>query len=136
MLLVLMGILAGCSRQNELALSGANGSGDLAPFVFQCATSRGGHAATNALPTIQANWTHQSRQLQDVILVQGDYFTEMQALLKQAYGEPDPKLGSQAVASLGGGQSLTYSPQQSGVVLTLTGSSKQTIVSIMGAQKP
>ena len=129
-------LLGGCSKQSgSLSLSGASGSGDLVPLVMQCATSRGAHAATNALPAIQASWTHQSRDMQDIILVPGDHFAEVQKVLQQIYGAPDTKLGSSAVAPVGSGRALTYSPQQCGVVLNLTADSTQTIVSVMGWKK-
>jgi len=68
--------------------------------------------------------------------VSGGHFTEMRKALEQAYGAPDTKLGSSAVAPVGSGRALTYSPQQCGVVLNLTADSRQTIVSVMGRQKP
>jgi len=126
---------AGCSKGGNLTLSGTKASGDLAPLILQCATNRGGRLPTITPPSIQAEWTHQSRPMQDIILVPGDRFSEVLAFLRQAYGEPDPKLGSSALRPVGSGQSVTYSPQQTGVVLNLTGDSKQTIVSLMGMQK-
>ena len=132
----LTALLGGCSKQSGLSLSGASGSGDLVPVVMQCAVSRGGHATANALPVVLASWTHQSRELQDIVLVSGDHFAEIQKVLEQAYGAPDSKLGSSAVAPVGSGRALTYSPQQCGVVLNLTADSRQTIVSVMGRQKP
>ncbi len=128
--------LAGCSKSGNLTLSGTKGSGDLVPLVLQCTTNRGGRLPSITPPRIQAEWTHQSRPMQDIILIPGDHFSEVQAFLRQAYGEPDPKLGSPPVRAVGNGQSVTYSPQQIGVVLNLTGDSKQTIVSLMGMQKP
>jgi hypothetical protein len=68
--------------------------------------------------------------------VDGDRFSEVQKFLEQAYGTPDTGLGSSAVAPMGGGRVLTYSPQQVGVVLNLTTTSLQTIVSVMGRKKP
>jgi hypothetical protein len=128
--------LLGCSKQGGgLSLSGAAGSGDLVPLVVQCATNRGGHIPTNALPSVQASWTHQSRDIQDIILVGGDHFAAVQQALEQAYGSPDSKLGSSGVAPVGNGRALTYSPQQCGVVLNLTADSKQTIVSVMGKKQ-
>ena len=129
----LAALLVGCSKQGgNLSLSGASGSGDLVPLVMQCATNRGGHVTTKALPSIQASWTHQSRDIQDVILVAGDRFAEVQQALERAYGAPDSKLGSSGVAPVGNGRMLIYSPQQCGVVLNLTADSKQTIVLVMG----
>src|SRR5436309_544256 len=116
----LAALLGGCSKQSGLSLSGVSGSGDLVPVVMQCAASRGGHTTTNALPVVQASWTQQSREIQDVFLVSGDHFEELQKVLEQAYGAPDTKLGSSTVAPVGNGRALTYSPQQCGVVLNLT----------------
>src|SRR5512133_735016 len=132
----LAALLGGCSKQNGLSLAGTEGSGDLVSLAMQCAASRGGHASTNTLPVVQANWTHQSREIQDVILVDGDHFAEIQKVLEQAFGAPDTKLGSSTVAPVGAGRSLTYSPQQIGVVLNLTADSRQTVVSVMGKKNP
>ena len=133
----LTALLGGCSKQGGgLSLPGASGSGDLVPLVVQCATNRGGHMPTNALPSVQGNWTHHSRDMQDIILVSGDHFAEVQKVLEQAYGAPDTNLGSAAVAPVGSGRALTYSPQQCGVVLNLTADSRQTIILLMGKQKP
>jgi len=129
-------LIVGCSKQGGgLILAGANGSGDLVPLVMQCATNRGAYPATNTLPAILADWTHQSRDIQDIILVSGDHFTEVQKVLEQLYGAPNPTLGSSAVAPVGIGKALTYSPKQCGVVLNLTGYQAQTIVSVMGRKK-
>jgi hypothetical protein len=128
--------LCGCSKQSGgLSLSGASGSGDLVPPVMQCVTKRGGFALTNTLPVVNATWTHQSRDLQDIFLTPTDHFDEIQKVLEQAYGAPDPNRGSSAVAPVGNGRALTYSPQQCGVVLNLTAASQQTVVSVMGRQK-
>ena len=85
----LAALLGGCSKQNGLNLSGAKGSGDLTPLVMQYATNRGGHATSNTLPVLQASWTHQSREMQDIILVDGDHFAEAQKVLERAYGPLD-----------------------------------------------
>ena len=103
--------------------------------VMQCVTNRGGLVATNTLPVVNAAWTYQSRDIQDIFLVSGDRFDEVRIVLEQAYGAPDPESGSSAVAPVGNGRALTYSPQQCGVVLNLTAASQQTIVSVMGKQK-
>ena len=116
-------------------MSGTNGSGDLVALVMQCATIRGGHAPSNTLPPVQASWTHQSRDVEDIILVTGDHFAEVQKALEEAYGAPDPKLGSLGVAPAGVDRALTYSPQQCGVVLNLTDASGQTVVCVIG-KKP
>jgi hypothetical protein len=70
--------------------------------------------------------------MQDIIVISGDHFSEVQAFLQQVYGAPDPRL----VRAVGNAQSITYTPQQTGVVLNLTGDGKQTIVSVMEMQKP
>jgi hypothetical protein len=110
------------------------GSDDISRLVTQCVTNRGGYVTTNAVPVIQANWIYQPRTNQDIIVVDGDRFTELQTVLEQAYGRPDAGINSST--SIGNSRSLTYSPGQIGVVLNLTGDSTQTIVSVMGKQKP
>jgi hypothetical protein len=110
------------------------GSGDISRLVTQCATNRGGYVTTNAAPIIQASWICQPRTNQDIIVVDGDRFTELQTFLEQAYGKPDA--GIKSSAPIGNGRSLAYSPGQTGAVLILTGDSTQTIVSVIGKQKP
>ncbi len=132
----LVAVLGGCSKQSGLSLSGTKASGDLVPLVMRCATSRGGHATTNTLPVIQISWTLQTREMEDIILVDGDHFSEVQKFLELAYGVPESGRGSFAVARIGNVRSLTYSQQQVGVVLNLTTDSRKTIVSVMGRQTP
>jgi len=133
---LLAAALGGCSKQSGLSLSGTKASGDLVPLVMHCAMSRGGHATTNTLPVIQMSWTRQTRELDDIILMEGDHFSEVQKFLELAYGVPESGLGSFAVARIGTVHSLTYSQQQIGVVLNLTTDSRKTIVSVMGRQTP
>jgi len=136
LILSLLTVLLGCSKQDgSLGLSGTGGSGNLVPLVVLCATNRGGYVPAGPLPAVQASWTHQSRDLQDIILVSGDHFAAVQEVLEKAYGPPDGKLGSSGPAPLGPGKALTYSAQQCGVVLNLTGDSKQTIVTVMGRKR-
>ena len=120
--------------RSDVSLPGTKGSGDLAQLVVQCATSRGGHVATNTLPVIHVSWVRHSREFQDLIILEGDYFTEVQTFLEQTYGAPDTTIRSSA--PIGNGRSVTYSPQQTGVVLNLTADSRQTIVSVIGRQMP
>lgn len=110
------------------------GSGDLAQLVMQCATNRGGRVTTNTLPVVQASWARQSREVQDILVVDGDHFAEVQKRLEQVYGKPDAGISSSA--PIGNGRSLTYTPQLIGVVLNLISDSRQTIVSVIGKQKP
>jgi hypothetical protein len=108
------------------------GSGDLARLVTQCATNRGGHVSTNALPVFEARWVRLSRPFQDIVVVDGDHFAEVQKFLEQACGKPDPAISSSNV----NGRSLTYTPDQIGALLNLTGTRTRTIVSIVEKAKP
>jgi hypothetical protein len=117
--------------KSGLSLSGVKGS---VPLVMRCATSRGGRVTTNGLPVIQVSWVRHSRGIQDIIVVDGDHFTEAQKFLEQAYGAPDTEIRSPG--TIGNGRSLTYTPQQIGAVLNVTADSRQTIVSVMGRQRP
>lgn len=108
------------------------GSGDFAQVVTQCATNRGGRLITNALPVLQAGWVRQSRPFQDIIVVDGDHFAEVQSALEQTCGKPDPGIsGSDANARW-----VTYTPDQIGVLLNLTGTRWRTIVSVVEKPKP
>jgi hypothetical protein len=120
--------------RSDRSLPGIKASGDLARSVIQCATSRGAQVTTNTLPVIQVSWVRQSPGFQDIIVVDGDYFTELQKLLEQTYGPPDTTIRSSV--PVGNGRSVIYTPQQIGVVLNLTADSKQTIVSVIGRRKP
>ena len=120
----------------QAPLSDMKGSGDLVPLVVQCIANRGGRLPSSTPPSIQAEWTHQSWPMFDMIVIPGDQFSEVQTFLRQAYGEPDPKLASLPARAVGRGQSVAYSAQRIGIVLILTGNSKQTVVSLMGVQKP
>ncbi len=133
--LILFAALCGCSKQGGLNLSGAKGSGDLMPMMMQCITNRGGTGITNALPVIQTTWTYQERDVEDIILADGDHFAEVQKILEQAYGAPNKELGSLPISLLSG-QLIVYSPRQAGVMLELAGSSSQTIVTVMGRSRP
>jgi len=112
------------------------GSGDFAPMVLQFVANRGGRATTNAPPTIEASWIRGSRTNEDIFVVAGDHFAEVQNLLEQAYGKPDAAIPSSTPAG-GHGRSINYSPPQIGVLLNLTVTwDDKTIVSIIGKQKP
>ncbi len=131
--LILFAALCGCSKQGGLSLSGTKGSGDLVAMMMECVTNRGGRAFTNAPPIIQTTWTYQKRDVEDIIIADGDHFAEIQKFLEQAYGAPDSKLGSLPISRLSG-RLFVYSPGQAGVLLELGGSSSQTIVTVMLAR--
>jgi hypothetical protein len=115
-------------------LAGAKGSGDLAKLISECMATRGGQVTTNRLPVVQVSWVRRPLEVQDIIVVEGEHFTEVQKLLAQAYGAPDATVRSSA--PVGNGRSLTYTPKQIGVVLNLTAGSGQTFVSVIGRHKP
>jgi hypothetical protein len=111
------------------------GSGDFAPVVTQCLTNHGGRATTNALPLVQASWICGSRTNEDIFILEGDRFVEIQNLLEQACGKPDGTIHSSAPAG-GNCCSINYTPAQVGVFLNLTRAlDDATIVSIIGIQK-
>jgi hypothetical protein len=113
----------------------AKGSGNFGLVVTQYATNRGGRTITNALPVVQASWICGSRTNEDIFILEGDHFVEIQNLLERAYGKPDGAI--LASASAGGHCcSTNYSPAQAGVFLNLTRAfDDRTIVSIIGTQK-
>jgi hypothetical protein len=114
--------------------SGVKGSGNLAQLLVDCATKRGAHAPTNPIPVIQASWTQRSESLLELILLEGDHFAETAKCLQHIYGAPDTALRSSAPEC--NGRSVTYTPQQIGTVLNLTGDSGLTVVSVMSKNKP
>src|SRR5262249_32799194 len=116
--------LLGCSP-GGVSVTGTECSGDLGSFLVQCITNRGGRASPSGLPAVRARWTHQFRSNQDIILVPGDCYSQVQSFLRQAYGDPDSGKVS--------GQHRWYGPKQIGVALNLTeDSKKQTIICILG----
>jgi hypothetical protein len=127
-----------CVSQNKFrggeGLPASKGSGDLTQLVMQCVTNRGGNLTSNTPPVVQSSWARQSRNILDIIVLHGDHFTEVQKLLEQTYGKPDARIHSSGLDALG--HSLTYTPDQIGVVLNLTANYEQTIVSVIAKQKP
>jgi hypothetical protein len=81
--LVTLVCLFGCSP-GGLSVTGTKCSGDLGSFLLQCITNREGRASTTGLAAIQTEWTHQFRPNEDIILVPGDHFSELQSSLRQA----------------------------------------------------
>jgi hypothetical protein len=111
------------------------GSGDFTLMLTQCATNRGGHPITNALPVIQVNWIRASQTNEDIFVLEDDHFTEAQNLLQQAYGKPDETISS-TESSGGKCGSISYTPAQTGVFLNLASTCEgTTILSIIGKQK-
>ncbi len=142
--------LAGCSRTT----AGTWMSGDLAPFVLRCATTLGANPRTNHIPRLECKWAFttmparfaEAGSVWDTILVAGDHFKDLQGFLKQAFGNPDPALGSHFVSAAEGSyaREVTYSVKQIGVWLTCGlliirtpgSSSTNTVIYLSGWAKP
>jgi len=128
------GPMRGFKSEDDPAI--VKGSGNFASVVTQCSTKRGGRTTTNALPVFQTSWICGSRTNEDVFVLEGDHFVEIQNLLEKAYGKPDGVILSSAGAG-GNCCSTNYSPAQIGVLLNLTRAFNDcTIVSIIGTKKP
>jgi hypothetical protein len=115
-----------------LTIPGVKGSGDFASVVTKCATNRGGRAITNAIPVFQASWICGSLTNEDIFILEGDHFAEIQNVLEQAYGKSEGSIRSSEEA---GGDCCTtnYAPARIGVFLNLTRTwDDTTIVSIIG----
>jgi hypothetical protein len=106
-------------------------AGDLSECLTQWVANSGGSTTTNALPVLQTSWLRHSRGTLDIILLNDDEFSKVQNLLEHAYGKPDIRVASFSADS---GRTLTYSPTQIGVVLSVTGTSAQTIITIIPRQ--
>lgn len=130
-LLVVVAFLFGCSP-GGLSITGTKCSGDLSSFLAQCITNRGGQPILTNMPPLQCQWTYQFRPNEDIILIQSNRFSEVRSALRQAYGDPDPRVGSFAVKSMGNGQSGWYGLKQIGVALNFVGDAQQTIICILG----
>jgi len=113
-----------------LASKGTKGSGDLGQLMAQCITNRAGHAVTYTGSPTLLSWVLHSCEFGDIIVVEGDRFTQVQKLLQLICGAPDTTI--HASVPVGNGRSLTYAPQQIGVMLNLSADSQWTIVSIIG----
>jgi hypothetical protein len=121
-------------RVTDLVAPGRAGSGDLAGLLNQCITNRGGHATGVIKLATPMSWVLHSREPQDIIVVDGDHFTEFQKILEQTCGAPDSTIHSST--PVGNGRSLTYTPQLIGVMLNVAGDSRHTIVSVICRRKP
>jgi hypothetical protein len=85
-------------------------------------------------------------QVEDVIVLAGDHLDDVQAFLKQAFGEPDHTLGSHSLATVGnsGARQGVYGPRQIGATLSfgtitirpLGVESTTTMITIIGSAKP
>ena len=120
--------------RSDLSPPGTKGSSDLARLITQCVTNRGGHVTATPHPATPVSWVLHSVKNQDLIVVDGDHFTEVQGLVERTCGAPDSTIRSST--PVGNGRSLTYAPQQLGVMLNVTGDSRQTVVSVIGRGKP
>jgi hypothetical protein len=121
--------LMGCSREQRLNSAGfTKMSGDLAPFVLKHLVKRGGHPNTNGITGITAEWYYKASPVQDFIFVTGNRSNEVCTLLRQAFGEPDSKLGSHPPPWTGTSRSWLglYAPPQAGTAINFFGDSKQT----------
>ena len=129
--------LAGCGKWGD-PVPGMKMSGDLVPFVLECATLRGGHPATNALASVNAQWTVQSNLVQHVIFVHGDHFDEIESMLTQMFGAPDKARGSSPAARVGkhSTRSGWYGIGQLDIGIAFAGDATQTVVCIDGRLKP
>lgn len=117
---------------SDPGLPGVRETNDLVQLVVSCVAKRGGHAITNELSAIQAETVCLSRPNQDVFVVRGDRFSELQRLFEQLFGAADPTIHSSS--PVGNGRSLVYTPTQTGVFLIITGNPNLTILSIMTSQ--
>ena len=107
-------------------------AGDLARLITQCAANRKGDIRTNGLPHIQATWVQHSRPSQDLVIVDGDRFAEVQKLLTQAWGPPEPGMSSSNYNA----RSVSYTQDRIGLMLNLTSTWSDTIISIVQKPKP
>lgn len=125
----------GVKRPNaQRTISGTAGSGDLAVLMSDFVINRGGRPmATNATAAAPLAWVVYSREAEDVIVVAGDHFMEVQKFLEQSYGASDGTIHSRS--TIGNARSITYGPRQIGVMLNLTADSRETIISIVGKRK-
>jgi hypothetical protein len=124
------------TSRDDLPIVIVKGSGDFAPVMMRCLMNRGGHATTNALPVFQTTWICGSKTNEDIFILDGDHFAQIQNLLQQACGKPDGSIRSSADAG-GNCSSTNYAPAQIGVFLNLSRTwDDSTIVSIIGTQKP
>ena len=116
-------------------ISGTAGSGGLGLLVTDFVTNRGGRTmVTNAPAAVPLALVVYSREAQDVIVVAGDHFIEVQKFLEQSYGASDGTIHSGS--PIGNARSITYGPRQIGVMLNLTADLRETIISVVGKRKP
>lgn len=124
---------AGLTLGNCTKVTAKRNSGDIIQAVKECVISRGGFA-TNSSPLVsRSDWICVSREALDVIVLEGGRFETIRRLLEQVLGAPNADVRSSS--PIGNGRSLTYSLNQNGAVLNLTGSSTHTILSVLGNRR-
>jgi hypothetical protein len=146
-LITLLMLAGGCSKESVADRLFGKTSGDLVPAMMTCIANEGGYKPPADLPSIQAKWTQLSVKGCDMLTVSGDHISEIGNVLAAAFGAPDPRLGSIAVAPVrvlsgphkgepvGNMRMLMFGARQCGVVLTVEGDSKETKVLIMRESK-
>ena len=125
----------GCSKTEQPTARGfTTDAGDFGPFLLQQVIQRGGHPNTNGLTPIPADWRYTTpNEVQTLIFVSGDRFSEIQSLLSRSFGEPDPTRGSTPVKSVDPGSRMGwYSADQIGVSIQFIGWTNETHLNIMG----
>lgn len=82
-------VFAGCSRADALLDGYKRGKGDLRDFIVDAAPKLGVHLLeTNALPPVTGRWQYRAQPDELAVVVEGDCFPEINALLTNAIGAP------------------------------------------------
>ena len=105
--LFLIALLFGCSRRGDPFAGYQKASGDLVPFVMGYAIQHGGRPlTTNGLPQIQAEWKFKPDSEGVQIYLVGDYFPQVQAFLRTAFGSPAMPANTNNPANILGGYAV------------------------------
>jgi hypothetical protein len=120
--IVLIGLVSGCAHEHF-----KTGRGDVGQFIVQQAITRSGlSTATNGLPAVSGRWRYSEDEFGVVVRMAREQYPAVEALLRQAFGEPkfgpvdtkdSGKLGCYRLTPKGGGIQFGYDAKRTEVIV-------------------
>jgi hypothetical protein len=105
-------VVCGCTSHDEMRFT--RGTGDAGKFIMEQALKRGARpVAIDGLPTISGEWKYSEDQYGVVLRLPREHFSDVEALLREAFGPP----AQEATDTTTGGKLGWYSPKAIGVAL-------------------
>jgi len=126
-------LLLVCSCVSHQPGDFASQSGDLGAFIVESAANCGGHPSTNTVPVVETDWRCRPDAHGTAIRLIGDRLSDVQSILKPAFGQPDASLGSKPLSpcSPRGRSDEWYSHKQLGISIYIWGDKEETEVIIL-----